>query len=71
MKGCPYDNAVSEATYKIIKTEFVRNQQFETLDDLKRKLDQYVKWFNEKRIHSTLGYLSPLEFKLKALKKIV
>jgi putative transposase len=30
MKGCPYDNAVSEATYKVIKTEFVRNQQFET-----------------------------------------
>lgn len=71
MKGCPYDNAVSEATYKVIKTEFVRNRQFETLDDLKMELEQYVKWFNEKRIHSTLGYLSPLEFKFKALKNIV
>lgn len=71
MKGCPYDNAVSEATYKVIKTEFVRNRQFETLEDLSNELDEYVKWFNEKRIHSTLGYLSPLEFKNKALKKIV
>ena len=71
MKGCPYDNAVSEATYKVIKTEFVRNQQFETLEDLRSELDEYVKWFNEKRIHSTLGYLSPLEFKNKALRKIV
>ena len=32
MKGCPYDNAVAEATYKIIKTEFVNNRRFETLE---------------------------------------
>ena len=30
-KGCPYDNAVAEATFKIVKTEFVRNQVFATL----------------------------------------
>lgn len=71
MKGCPYDNAVSEATYKLIKTEFVKNRNFETLEHLRIELDDYVKWFNEKRIHSTLGYLSPTEFKCLALKKIV
>ncbi|MDD4347215.1 MAG: IS3 family transposase, partial [Desulfitobacteriaceae bacterium] len=49
MKGCPYDNAVSEATYKVIKTEFVRNRHFETIKDLKNQLDEYVSWFNEKR----------------------
>ena len=27
-KGCPYDNAVAEATFKIIKTEFIRNETF-------------------------------------------
>ena len=32
MKGCPYDNAVAKATYKIIKTEFVNNRRFETLE---------------------------------------
>ena len=32
-KGCPYDNAVAEATFKIIKTEFVRNQTFNSLCD--------------------------------------
>ena len=31
-KGCPYDNAVAEATFKIIKTEFVKNQTFADLD---------------------------------------
>ena len=33
-KGCPYDNAVSEATYKIFKTEFVLNKNFDSLDEL-------------------------------------
>jgi transposase InsO family protein len=34
MKGCPYDNAVAEATFKIIKTEFVKGQEYETLEQL-------------------------------------
>jgi transposase InsO family protein len=67
MKGCPYDNAVAEATFKVIKTEFVRNRPFESLDALKLELSSYVSWFNEKRIHSTLGYLSPIEYKTFAL----
>ena len=71
MKGCPYDNAVAEATFKIIKTEFVKYRHFESLEHLKYELDLYVKWFNEKRIHSTLGYLSPLEYKSIVLKNIV
>lgn len=71
MKGCPYDNAVSEATFKLIKAEFVRNRHFKSIEQLKFELDSYVRWFNEKRIHSTLGYLSPMEFKSKSLKKTV
>jgi putative transposase len=63
MKGCPYDNAVSEATYKLVKSEFVRNICFYSLEQLKQELDDYVRWFNEKRIHSTLGYLTPYQFK--------
>ncbi|WP_378957096.1 IS3 family transposase, partial [Pelosinus sp. sgz500959] len=34
-------------------------------------LTEYVDWFNNKRIHSTLGYLSPMEYKNKALKETV
>ncbi|BAH41250.1 hypothetical protein BBR47_02730 [Brevibacillus brevis NBRC 100599] len=30
MKGYPYDNAVAEATFKLIKTEFVKNRRFES-----------------------------------------
>lgn len=71
MKGCPYDNAVAEATFKIIKTEFVKNQSFRSLDELKFELSDYVNWFNNHRIHSSLGYLTPYEYKLNNLKKVV
>ena len=62
-KGCPYDNAVAEATFKIIKTEFVFNAVFENLDQLKLKLFEYVNWYNNKRLHGSLGYISPVEYK--------
>lgn len=45
MKGCPYDNAVAETTYKIIKTEFVKQHKFENLDQLTIELADYVNWF--------------------------
>lgn len=61
MKGCPYDNAVAEATYKIIKTEFVRKNIFSSLEELQYELSDYVNWFNKHRIHSALNYLTPSE----------
>lgn len=70
-KGCPYDNAVAEATFKIIKTEFVKNQTFMNLDALKLQLADYVNWFNNHRIHSSLGYLTPTEYRRNNLKKVV
>ena len=69
-KGCPYDNAVAEATFKIIKTEFVKNQTFENLDALKLQLADYVNWFNNHRLHSSLGYLTPVEYRENNLKKL-
>jgi putative transposase len=71
MKGCPYDNAVAEATFKIIKTEFVKGQHFDSLEELTRELHDYVHWFNHIRIHGTLGYVSPIDYKLEHLKKVV
>lgn len=67
LKGCPYDNAVAEATFKIIKTEFVNGKIFKSQDDLKAELADYVNWFNCFRLHGTLGYLSPMQFKEKTI----
>lgn len=71
MKGCPYDNAVAEATFKIFKTEFIKGYHFDSLEELKLMLTDYVNWFNNMRIHSTLNYLSPREYKEHNLKKAV
>ncbi|PHE85148.1 IS3 family transposase, partial [Bacillus pseudomycoides] len=70
-KGCPYDNAVAEATYKVFKTEFVRDRHFASLEELILELNDYVNWFNNVRIHGTLGYLSPVQYRQEHLKKIV
>lgn len=63
-KGNPYDNAVAEAQFKIQKKEFVYPKHFETLRQLELELEAYVYWFNNKRIHSTLGYLSPIKYRV-------
>ncbi|MEK3917703.1 IS3 family transposase [Paenibacillus sp. FSL H7-0331] len=60
-KGCPYDNAVAEATFKIFKTEFANHAHFLSSEQLALELSDYVHWFNHHRIHGTLGYLTPIE----------
>ena len=66
-KGCPYDNAVDESTNKTLKAEFVYQEQFDGLHDLQVKLSDYVWWYNNERLHSTLGYMSPVEFRKAGL----
>lgn len=70
-KGCPYDNAVAEAAFKVFKVEFVYPNIFESLDKLKLELSDYINWYNNFRIHSTLGYLTPVEFRNRDLKIVV
>ncbi len=62
-KGTPYDNAVAEATFKILKTEFINGEYFETQADLDLGLFDYVNWYNNVRIHGSLGYLTPKAYK--------
>ena len=62
-KGSPYDNAVAEATFKSIKTEFVYGNVFSNQQELDLELFDYVNWFNNIRIHGSLNYQSPVEYK--------
>ena len=71
MKGCPYDNAVAEATFKIIKTEFISQMKFDSLEYLTLEFSDYVNCYNKLRIHGTLGYVSPIDYKQSSLKKAV
>lgn len=69
-KGCPYDNAVAEATMKALKTEFVKQMKFENLEQLETELFDYVNWYNNFRPHSSLQYLTPVAFKNLHMKSV-
>ncbi|HZK00203.1 MAG TPA: IS3 family transposase, partial [Tissierellaceae bacterium] len=64
-KGNPYDNAVSEAMNKILKIEFIYQNKFETLEKLELQLAEYIYWYNNIRIHGSLGYISPIEYRYR------
>jgi putative transposase len=61
-KGTPFDNAVAESMYNIVKTEFAFDEEFVDYRDLELRWFDYVNWYNHVRIHGSLGYLTPAEF---------
>jgi putative transposase len=61
-KGTPIDNACAESMYNIVKTEFAFGEDFTNYDELELKWFDYVNWYNNVRIHGSLGYLTPMEF---------
>ena len=64
-KGCPYDNAVVESLYNIIKIEFIKGKVFNNLEHLYIELADYINWYNNHRLHGSLNYLTPMEYKEK------
>ncbi|NUF48882.1 transposase [Gilliamella sp. ESL0250] len=46
-----------------MKTEFVKGQRFNSTAELQRDFSAYAYWYNQKRLHSSLGYLPPVELK--------
>lgn len=62
-KGCPNDNAVDEPTNRILKAELVHRETFGTTRGLRAELSDYAQRYDNFRIHSTLGYMSPVEFR--------
>lgn len=72
--GTPIDNAVAESFYGTVKTEFVKNQNFPSLERLKLLFGDWVHWYNNIRFHSADGSKSPVvyrrEFNNEPLKNI-
>lgn len=67
-KGDPWDNAVAESFFKSLKTERVYWRHYRTRDEARRDIFHYIEvFYNRQRLHSKLGYLSPVQFELAAL----
>ena len=62
-KGNPYDNAVAESFMKTLKYEEVYRQDYRDLAEARASIGRFLEQvYNEKRLHSALGYRPPVEF---------
>ena len=65
--GNCWDNAAMESFFSSLKTERTARKTYRTRDQAKADVFDYIeRFYNPKRRHSTLGYLSPMEFEMKA-----
>jgi putative transposase len=65
-KGECLDNAVAESFFGTLKTELVDHEDYRTRDEAKRSLFEYIEvFYNRRRRHSYLGYVSPVEYEAK------
>lgn len=62
-KGNCYDNAVTESFFHTLKTEHTFFEQYVTREEARLSIFEYIETFyNRSRLHSTLGYLSPVDY---------
>ena len=63
LSGNPFDNAKAESFMKTLKAEQINGKTFADLSDVRRHISSFIaEVYNKERLHSTLGYQSPLEF---------
>ena len=61
-KGYPYDNASMDSFNAILKKEEVNVNNYETFEEAKLAIFEFIEgWYNNQRIHSTIGYITPNE----------
>src|SRR5215471_14081854 len=64
--GDCWDNAVVESFFATLTKELLNHQEFETRAQANREIFEFIAiWYNRKRRHSSLGYLSPEAYELE------
>jgi transposase InsO family protein len=61
-KGNCWDNACSETLFGSLKVERLHGQRFRTIREAKDEVIAWLLWYNRTRMHSTLNYVSPMQF---------
>ena len=68
--GCPFDSSCVESFFATTKKECIYRKSYATMEDVENDMFQYIELFyNRKRIHSTLGYLSSVEYRMRMAAK--
>ena len=63
----PYDNAFAESFNKTIKVEEIYMNEYETFEDALKNIKHFIEAvYSKKRLHSSIGYVSPEEFEKEA-----
>jgi len=70
-KGNCYDNACIESFHSIIKKELIFHEKYQTREQAKRSIFAYIMTFyNYKRIHSSIRYMSPLQYEKRYIQQV-
>jgi transposase InsO family protein len=70
-RGDCWDNAVAESFFASLKIELVYQVQWQTRAQARTAIFEYLELFyNRRRRHSSLGYLSPMEFEQRNLQPL-
>jgi len=59
-----FDNSAAEAFWSSLKRELVHRYRFETRADAKRAITAWINRYNKTRLHSSIGYVPPVEWEI-------
>ena len=66
----PYDKAVSESFFKTLKTELRKGRSYTDQNEARQEIFKYIElYYNTKRLHSSLGYVSPSDYECASSQK--